>query len=56
MIVAPPEGGVALGRGWVAGGAGSARLVLVGGAVPLHPHLQAFEAMLEGVRAQQAAR
>ncbi len=36
--------------------AGSARLVLAAGAVPLHPAPQTFEAMLEGWHAQQAAR
>jgi integrase/recombinase XerC len=36
--------------------AGSARLVVAAGAVPLHPEPRTFEAMLEGWRAQQLAR
>jgi integrase/recombinase XerC len=38
------------------GSAGSARLVLALGAVPLHPEVATFEAMLGGWEAQQAAR
>ncbi len=44
---------MASGGGWLAG---SARLVLAAGAVPLHPEVQTFEAMLAGWEAQQAAR
>lgn len=44
------------GRRSAGAAAGSARLVLAAGAVPLHPAPQTFEAMLEGWQAQQAAR